>query len=158
MLEVIYKNLLILFITIFLILLGYTAYIFEYKQIDIDMIQLHKIVGILLVLLSILHLYTKRKKLKKLINEFIHIFTKEKVTLDSDMDLLIYSIENKSLEEIVHIFNMDLNELEEVFNKNNIVIESKSETLKSIAKKNSAKIFFSNSKNFRVKTKKITIE
>ncbi|RXJ67382.1 hypothetical protein CRV08_10665 [Halarcobacter ebronensis] len=141
MLEVIYKNFLILFITIFLIMLSYTGYLFLYGEIDNSTLVIHKVAGILLIILSLLHFYTKRKKVKKLLNEFIHIITNEKVTLDSDMDLLIDLVENKTLEEICIIFNISFEELNTVFEKNSIKRCSKEVTLKEVSDINSFKIF-----------------
>ncbi len=141
MFEVIYKYLLIVFLILLLFLVSFSAYIFIFGQIDSYIISIHEISGVLLIFVALIHTVIKRKKLKKLTKEFLNIFLGKKVSLDSDMDLLLDSLQNKTIDEICSIFNIGFQNLEELFEKNNIVYSSKEQTLHELSKNNSYKIF-----------------
>ncbi len=141
MFEVIYKYLLIVFLILLLVLISYTGYIFIFGQIDSYIISIHKISGILLIFVALVHTIIKRKKLKKLTKEFLNIFLGKKVSLDSDMDLLLDSLQSKTLDEICVIFNLTFKELEQLFEKNNIIYSSKEQTLHELSKNSSYKVF-----------------
>jgi hypothetical protein len=57
------------------------------------------------------------------------------------MDLLLDSLQNKTIDEICSIFNIGFQDLEELFEKNNIVYSSKEQTLHELSKNNSYKVF-----------------
>lgn len=142
MFEVIYKYLTIVFLIVLMFLLTYTAYEFYIGSISVDTIFIHKLAGIALLIVTLIHIIIRRKKLKKLTQEFFNIFSKnKKVTLDSDMDRLLDSLETKSLEELCSIFDLEFEELEIVLKKHKLLISSKEQTLKEIAKSNSYKTF-----------------
>lgn len=141
MFEVIYKYLLIVFLILLLFLLSYTAYLFSFNQIDNNTIIMHKFAGIFLVLIAFLHTIIKRKKLKKLTKEFLNVLLNKKVSLNSHMDVLYNSLENKTIEEISIIFNITLEQLNEIFEENKILCNSKKQTLKELSKINSYKLF-----------------
>jgi hypothetical protein len=141
MFEVIYKYLLIVFLILLFVLVSFSAYIFIFEEIDSSIISIHKISGVLLIFVALVHTLIKRKKLKKLTKEFLNIFLGKKVSLDSDMDLLLDSLQNKTIDEICSIFNIGFQNLEELFEKNNIVYSSKEQTLHELSKNNSYKIF-----------------
>lgn len=123
-------------------LLTYTAYEFYIGSISVDTIFIHKVAGIALLVVTLIHIIIRRKKLKKLTQEFFNIFSKnKKVTLDSDMDKLLDSLETKNLEELCTIFDLEFEELEIVFKKHKLLISSKEQTLEEIAKSNSYKTF-----------------
>ncbi|AXH11676.1 hypothetical protein [Halarcobacter bivalviorum] len=142
MFEVIYKYLTIVFLIVLMFLLTYTAYEFYIGSISVDTIFIHKVAGIALLVVTLIHIIIRRKKLKKLTQEFFNIFSKnKKVTLDSDMDKLLDSLETKNLEELCTIFDLEFEELEIVFKKHKLLISSKEQTLEEIAKSNSYKTF-----------------
>jgi hypothetical protein len=141
MFEVIYKYLLIVFLILLFVLVSFSAYIFIFEEIDSSIISIHKISGVLLIFVALVHTLIKRKKLKKLTKEFLNIFLGKKVSLDSDMDLLLDSLQNKTIDEICSIFNIGFQDLEELFEKNNIVYSSKEQTLHELSKNNSYKVF-----------------
>ncbi|NVJ54671.1 MAG: hypothetical protein HWD90_13360 [Campylobacteraceae bacterium] len=123
-------------------ILFFTAYEFYNGSITVNNIFLHKIAGIFLLVVTFIHILIRRKKLRKLTKEFFNIFSSNKeVTLDSDMDRLIYSLESKSLEELCTIFNITFNELNEIFTQNSIFYENPQQTLIAVSKQNSYKIF-----------------
>jgi len=123
-------------------ILSFTAYEFYLGSITVDSIFLHKIAGIALLVVTLIHILIRRKKLKKLTQEFFNIFSQnKKVTLDSDMDRLLDSLEPKTLKQVCTIFNLDTKELDKIFSQNNISYESLEQTLKEISKINSYKTF-----------------
>lgn len=142
MFEVIYKYLTIIFLIVLIFILSFTAYEFYVGSITVDSIFLHKVAGIALLVVTLMHILIRRKKLKKLTQEFFNIFKKEKkVTLDSDMDRLLDSLEPKTLKQVCTTFNLDTKELDKIFSQNNISYESLEQTLKEISKINSFKTF-----------------
>lgn len=142
MFEVIYKYLTIVFLIVLMFILFFTAYEFYAGSITVDSIFLHKIAGIGLLVVTLIHILIRRKKLKKLTQEFFNIFSQnKKVTLDSDMDRLLDSLEPKTLKQVCSTFNLDIKELDEIFSQNNISYESLEQTLKEISKINSYKTF-----------------
>ncbi len=141
MFEVIYKYLLIVFLILLLILVSFSAYVFIFGQIDSYIISIHKISGVLLIFVALVHTVIKRKKLKKLTKEFVNIFSGKKVSLDSDMDLLLDSLQNKTIDEICFIFNLSFEHIKQVFEKNNIICSSREQTLHELSKNNSYKVF-----------------
>lgn len=123
-------------------ILSFTAYEFYIGSITVDSIFLHKVAGIALLVVTLIHILIRRKKLKKLTQEFFNIFSQNKnVTLDSDMDRLLDSLEPKTLKQVCDTFNLDTKELNEIFSQNNISYESLEQTLKEISKINSFKSF-----------------
>jgi len=141
MFEVIYKYLLILLLIVTFIFLSSTGILFIFGIVDESGLFWHKFFGIVLVVSAIIHTIIKRKKLKKLTKEFINIFSNKKVSLDHDMDLLIESLENKTIKEICEIFNLSFEEFNKVFQDNKISFSSKEQSLKEISKDNSIKLF-----------------
>lgn len=123
-------------------ILSFTAYEFYIGSITVDSIFLHKVAGIALLVVTLIHILIRRKKLKKLTQEFFNIFSKnKKVTLDSDMDRLLDSLEPKSFLELCTIFNLSKNELNKIFSENQIRYDNENQTLKEISKINSFKTF-----------------
>ncbi|RXK03993.1 hypothetical protein CRV02_02030 [Arcobacter sp. CECT 8989] len=123
-------------------ILSFTAYEFYIGSITDDSIFLHKVAGIALLVVTLIHILIRRKKLKKLTQEFFNIFSQnKKVTLDSDMDRLLDSLEPKTLKQVCDTFNLDTKELDKIFSQNNISYESLEQTLKEISKINSFKTF-----------------
>lgn len=123
-------------------ILSFTAYEFYIGSITVDSIFLHKIAGIALLVVTLIHILIRRKKLKKLTQEFFNIFSQnKKVTLDSDMDRLLDSLEPKTLKQVCDTFSLDSKELDKIFSQNNISYESLEQTLKEISKINSYKTF-----------------
>ncbi len=123
-------------------ILSFTAYEFYIGSITVDSIFLHKVAGIALLVVTLIHILIRRKKLKKLTQEFFNIFSQNKnVTLDSDMDRLLDSLEPKTLKQVSDTFNLDTKELDKIFSQNNISYESLEQTLKEISKINSFKTF-----------------
>lgn len=123
-------------------ILSFTAYEFYIGSITVDSIFLHKVAGIALLVVTLIHILIRRKKLKKLTQEFFNIFSQNKnVTLDSDMDRLLDSLEPKTLKQVCDTFNLDTKELDKIFSQNNISYESLEQTLKEISKINSYKTF-----------------
>lgn len=123
-------------------ILSFTAYEFYIGSITVDSIFLHKVAGIALLVVTLIHILIRRKKLKKLTQEFFNIFSQNKnVTLDSDMDRLLDSLEPKTLKQVCDTFNLDTKELDKIFSQNNISYESLEQTLKEISKINSFKTF-----------------
>ncbi|WP_419773996.1 hypothetical protein [Halarcobacter sp.] len=142
MFEVIYKYLTIIFLIVLMFILSFTAYEFYIGSITVDSIFLHKVAGIALLVVTLIHILIRRKKLKKLTQEFFNIFSQNKnVTLDSDMDRLLDSLEPKTLKQVCDTFNLDTKELDKIFSQNNISYESLEQTLKEISKINSYKTF-----------------
>ncbi|WP_417324740.1 hypothetical protein [Halarcobacter sp.] len=142
MFEVIYKYLTIIFLIVLMFILSFTAYEFYIGSITVDSIFLHKVAGIALLVVTLIHILIRRKKLKKLTQEFFNIFSQNKnVTLDSDMDRLLDSLEPKTLKQVSDTFNLDTKELDKIFSQNNISYESLEQTLKEISKINSFKTF-----------------
>lgn len=141
MFEVIYKYLTIVFLIVLLGLLSFTAYLFVVNEVNLDTIFLHKIAGILLLVVTFIHILIRRKKLRKLTKQFFNIFRGKKVTLDNDMDLLLHMLENKSIKELTNIFNLEEKELIEIFSKNSLSYTSNTQTLKEVAKLNSYRTF-----------------
>jgi len=139
--EVIYKYLIIVVLIILLFLLGYTAYEFYVEQRSLNTILLHKAAGIILLFITFIHIYIRRKKLKKLSNEFFNIFLGKEIRLDNNMDRLNSSLEHKSLEEICLIFNITFEELTYIFKENDISFTSSKQIVKEISKVNSFRIF-----------------
>jgi len=141
MFEVIYKYLTIVFLIVLIGLLSFTAYLFVVNEVNLDTIFLHKIAGVLLLVVTFIHILIRRKKLKKLTKQFFNIFRGKKVTLDNDMDLLLHMLENKSIKELSSIFNLKEKELNEIFTKNSISYTSNTQILKEVAKQNSYRTF-----------------
>lgn len=141
MLEVIYKYLLIVFLIVALVLVSFSGYLFLIDDFTSDTIFIHKIAAILLLITSILHIYIKKKKLKKLTKEFFNIFSNKKVSLDRDMDILLDCLENKTIKDICKYFDLSIKEINDLFSKNNIIYSSENQILKDIEKNNSIKVF-----------------
>lgn len=123
-------------------ILLFTAYEFYIGSIAVNTIFLHKVAGVALLVVTFIHILIKRKKLKKLTKEFFNIFSKEKkVTLDSDMDRLLDTLEPKSLEELCSTFSLEFEELDKILSQNNILYYNPKQSLKEISKINSYKTF-----------------
>ena len=123
-------------------LLAFTGLNFAMGEYSEGLLVSHKFAGALIVCAVILHLFNRRRKLVKLINEMIDVTTHRKNPTICNMDRIIASLEPYSISEISRMFGFDEALFCKSLRENDVKFNSPSQTLRQIARMNDEKIFF----------------
>ena len=140
--EVIYKFCIVCALACGICLLAFTGLNFAMGEYNEWMMSAHKFAGILIFYVAILHLFNRRRKLVKLINEMIDVTTHRKNPTMCNMDRIIASLEPYSISEISRMLGFDEGEFCKSLRENDVKFNSPSQTLRQIARMNDEKIFF----------------
>ncbi|WP_148821528.1 chemotaxis protein [Campylobacter concisus] len=140
--EVIYKFCLVCALACGICLLAFTGLNFAMDEYNEWMMSAHKFAGILIFCAAILHVFNRRRKLVKLINEMIDVTTHRKNPTICNMDRIIASLEPYSISEISRMLGFDEGEFCKSLRENDVKFNDASQTLRQIARMNDEKIFF----------------
>ena len=140
--EVIYKFCLVCALACGICLLTFTGLNFAIGNYNEWMMNAHKFAGALIFCAAILHVFNRRKKLVKLINEMIDVTTRRKNPSICNMECIIASLEPHSISEISRILGFDEAEFCKSLRENDVKFNDASQTLRQIARMNDEKIFF----------------
>ncbi|MDO5045565.1 chemotaxis protein [Campylobacter sp.] len=140
--KIVYKFALIVLLGCGLLILGYSGFKFAHGDYTEFLMILHKICGFALVVVAILHIIIKRRKLVKLLNEFLDVVLARKNPSFCNMDRLVMALENHTIQTIADTLKMDADELVDIFKEGEVKFEGKNQTLRDIAKLNDEKIFY----------------
>ncbi|OUT08586.1 chemotaxis protein [Campylobacter concisus] len=140
--EVIYKFCIVCALACGICLLAFTGLNFAMGDYSEWMMNAHKFAGILIFCAAILHVFNRRRKLIKLINEMIDVTTHRKNPTICNMDRIIASLEPYSITEISQMLGFDEAIFCETLHKNGVKFNDASQTLRQIARMNDEKIFF----------------
>lgn len=105
--EVIYKFCLVFALAFGIFLLALSGLNFAMGEYSEWMMNAHKFAGAMLVCAALLHIFNRRKKLVKLINEMIDVTTHRKNPSICNMDRIIASLEPYSITEISQMLGFD---------------------------------------------------
>jgi len=139
--ETVFKVVIILLMTIFLVVLGFTAYDFYTGNYTEDNLFWHKIMGVMLILIMPIHMIIKKNKIKKLTQEFVNVLLKKDIKHTNNKEELLEQIKRKTLEEISDMFHIDFQTLTNNLQNNQIIISKEGVKLKDIAKENSKDVY-----------------
>ncbi|MGG7073457.1 chemotaxis protein [Campylobacter sp. 9BO] len=137
--EVIFKYLILITLVVLVFLLGVSGFMFYQGKYSEFLIQIHAISGIMLVTISFIHAYIKKKKIKKLTSEFANALRGKKVELECNTTRFIEALKDIRVDELSRQFNADV---VRILNDGNIKVKSKSQTLQEICKANDEKMFY----------------
>jgi hypothetical protein len=140
--EVIYKFCIVCALACGICLLAFTGLNFAMGEYNEWMMSAHKFAGILIFCAAILHVFNRRRKLVKLINEMIDVTTHRKNPTICNMDRIIASLEPYSISEISRMLGFDEGEFCKSLRENDVKFNNASQTLRQIARMNDEKIFF----------------
>lgn len=140
--EVIYKFCLVFALALGICLLAFTGLNFAMGDYNEWMMNAHKFAGILILCVAILHLFNRRRKLVKLVNEVIDVTTHRKNPTICNMDRIIASLEPYSISEISRMLGFDEAQFCKSLRENDVKFNSPSQSLRQIARMNDEKIFF----------------
>ena len=140
--EVIYKFCLVCALACGISLLAFTGLNFAMGDYSEWMMSAHKFAGALIVCAVILHLFNRRRKLVKLVNEIIDVTTHRKNPTICNMDRIIASLEPYTISEISRMLGFDETEFCKSLRENDVKFNDASQTLRQIARMNDEKIFF----------------
>ena len=140
--EVIYKFCIVCALACGICLLAFTGLNFAMGEYSEGSLVAHKFAGILIFFVAILHVFNRRKKLVKLINEMIDVATHRKNPTICNMDRIIASLEPYTISEISRMLGFDETEFCKSLRENDVKFNSPSQTLRQIARMNDEKIFF----------------
>lgn len=135
--ETILKVIVLLSLFIIIIFLGFTGSLFHLGEYDELYMFLHKSAGVLLVVLTFIHILMKKNKVKKISEEFISLLFNKNVKHSSNKEELLEIIKGNSLEELALLFNIEIKNLLLTLEQNSIEVESPRQKLNKLAKSNS---------------------
>lgn len=138
--NIIYKFSLIIILFLGLCFLGYSAVRFAFG--DFSLLFWHKFIASVIFVVATLHIYSKRKKLIKLSNEFFDVIFKRKNPSFCNMQRLVDAIESYTIREIAENLGIDCEVLVDKFCKGEVKFKDENQTLRQIAKLNDEKIFY----------------
>ena len=95
--------------------------------------------GFSLVVLTIIHSYVKKKKLKKLSLEFKNILKHKPVQMDCNTTRFLNALNDVKVGELSKKFGSDI---AEILRSNDIKVKDQNETMKQICKNNDEKMFY----------------
>ena len=136
---IVYKFALIVLIGCALCILGFSGAYFARGEYDEMWMSLHKIAGLGLLCVAILHIITRRKKLW---GEFLDVVLSRKNPGFCNMDRIIGAIERYNIREIASKMGFEPDELATILKSNGIKLISADQNLRELAKFNDEKIFF----------------
>ena len=139
---IVYKFALIVLLACALCILGFSGANFARGEYDETWMSLHKIAGLGLLCVAILHVITRRRKLVKLCGEFLDVILSRKNPSFCNMDRIIGAIEPYGLADIAAKMGFAMDELGELLRANGVKFENADQSLREIAKINNEKIFF----------------
>ena len=140
--EVIYKFCLVCTLILGICLLSFSGLNFAMGEYSETMLVAHKFAGVLIVCAAILHIFNRRKKLIKLVNEMLDVTTRRKNPSICNMERIIASLEPYTISEISRILGFDEAEFCNNMRENGVKFNDASQTLRQIARLNDEKIFF----------------
>ncbi|CAD7287197.1 chemotaxis protein [Campylobacter suis] len=137
--EVVFKYLILIALVALVFSLGISGFMFYQGKYSEFLIQTHAISGVMLVSISLIHAYIKKKKIKKLTSEFANALRGKKVELECNTTRFIEALKDVRVDELSKQFNADV---EQILNDGDIKVKSKSQTLQEICKANDEKMFY----------------
>lgn len=140
--EVIYKFCLVCALALGVCLLAFTGLNFAMGEYSEGLLVSHKFAGILIFCVAILHVFNRRKKLVKLVNEVIDVTTHRKNPTICNMDRIIASLEPYTISEISRMLGFDEAQFCKSLRENDVKFNDASQSLRQIARMNDEKIFF----------------
>jgi len=139
--ETVVKVVVLLSLFFILLFLAYTGSLFHLGELDGTYMLLHKSAGVLLLLLTLIHIYMKRNKVKKISEEFIDLLFNRNIKHVNNKEELLEILKGKTLEELSLLFNLNMQDLLLTFKKNNIEVSDSTQKLNKIAKSNSKDLY-----------------
>lgn len=139
--ETVVKVVVLLSLSFILLFLAYTGSLFHLGELDERYMLLHKIAGVLLLILTLIHIYMKRNKVKKISEEFIDLLFNRNIKHVNNKEELLEILKGKTLEELSLLFNLNMQDLLLTFKKNNIEVSDSTQKLNKIAKSNSKDLY-----------------
>jgi hypothetical protein len=121
--------------------LAYSGALFELEQFDVDMMLAHKYAGLLLLVLTLVHIFMKRNKVKKITEEFIALLMRKNIKHTNNKEELLELLKTKSLEEFALLFHLDIQDVVLMLEQNSIEVSDTKEKLNKIAKSNSKDLY-----------------
>ncbi|MDD5051350.1 MAG: hypothetical protein PHO27_01310 [Sulfuricurvum sp.] len=134
--ETLTKVIVILFMLIFVIILGTTAYGFTLGYYNQIVTILHVIAGSLFLIILPIHIYLRREKLKKLLIEFISILMSRKAQPTCTNHALLKTFKMRSFMEFCTLLDLNINSTLEFLAQKHISILKNEDSLEKIAKEN----------------------
>ena len=138
-LEVIFKYIILLLLFICVIGLFMSGVLFLNGEMSENSLNLHIFFGFSLVVLTIVHSYVKKKKLKKLSLEFKNILNHKPVQMDCNTTRFLNALNDVKVGELSKKFGSDI---VEILRLNDIKVKSDNETMKQICKNSDEKMFY----------------
>ena len=129
---IVYKFALIVLLACALCILGFSGANFARGEYDETWMSLHKIAGLGLLCVAILHVIARRRKLVKLWGEFLDVILKRKNPSFCNMDRIIGAIEPYGLADIAAKMGFGMDELGELLRANGVKFESADQSLSLI--------------------------
>ena len=111
MLEVIFKYIILLLLFICVIGLFMSGVLFLNGEMSENSLNLHIFFGFSLVILTIVHSYVKKKKLKKLSLEFKNILNHKPVQMDCNTTRFLNALNDVKVGELSKKFGSDIVEI-----------------------------------------------
>lgn len=139
--ETLYKVGIILGLSVALLLLAYSAVKIYFGEIGEYTFTLHVAMGLVVFILTPLHMVIKKNKIKKLTQEFIDILSGKEINHINNKEELLESLKSKTLHELFLVFNIDKAFLLQALDEEQIEIKSENEKLKEVAKRNAKDIY-----------------
>lgn len=135
MYETFLKLSLIVLMTLFMGIITITALFSLYGGYHEDVIILHKSVGILFLIITPAHIFLRKEKLKKMLNELLEQLTSQK-SEQCKSHKLLSGLKKRSFEEICYALNTDINNACAILKEKNIFVNDTEKNLETIATEN----------------------
>lgn len=139
--ETILKVIVLLSLLFAVLFLAYSGGLFHLGEFDEAYMLLHKSAGVLLVILTLIHIFMKRNKVKKISEEFVDLLLNKDIKHTNNKEELLEILKEKSLEDISILFNIKIEDILLTLERNSLKVGDSKQKLNKIAKENSKDLY-----------------
>jgi hypothetical protein len=134
--EMFLKVVVILLMIIMMLILGSTALITVTGAYDQSIMMFHRIAGYFMLIILPIHIYLRREKLKKLLQEFFSTITGGGVKQPCTNHALLKTFKQRSLLELCGGLQIEIDDTIEFLDQKHIVVFNIKDSLEKIAQEN----------------------
>lgn len=141
--EIFLKITIIFLMSIFIFVIAISTVMFDITDYGEQAVSLHKSVGIIFFIILAMHIYLRKKKLKKMILDIFDELTNKK-PYECKNQKLLKSLKQRTFHEICESLNINIDNTLSLLSQKDVYLVSNHETLEDIAvynSHNSLKIF-----------------
>jgi cytochrome b561 len=130
--DLFFRLIILLFLSLVMLILSGTAFMLI-EGIGYDVLNLHKTMGISLLILLPIHIYLRKDKFKKMILDFLSETILQRENSSCDHGKLLKTLKNRPLNQICEMLHIDFDSTLAMLRMKQIIVENMDQKLEEIA-------------------------